>query len=171
MKKFSVIIVILYLVFSAALVLAAPQESPNKPWPKNMFETLETSKMEEKNNRPWLVRRLLDFLDIFRLDVGVGPSYGIVVRPTEYLQAGYRKFNPVSARVGLMGRRSPVLIERTNEMGFSLGYLEAPDRKACDFELGLGLDLFIAGGYAALCPVEIFDFFGGIFDFDPKKDD
>ncbi|NLF25410.1 MAG: hypothetical protein GX589_07100, partial [Deltaproteobacteria bacterium] len=44
----------------------------------------------------WIPNRIMDFLDIFRFDIGVGPSHGAVVRLSRYAQAGYREMSPAS---------------------------------------------------------------------------
>ncbi|NDC37092.1 MAG: hypothetical protein EBZ48_03460 [Proteobacteria bacterium] len=119
----------------------------------------------------WLPNRIMDFLDIFRVDVGVGPSAGGVVRVTKYAQAGYRQMLPMSARVGLMGRRPPVMLETNNEIGVGPIFMQNSKRKVCVGEVGLGLDLFIAGGYAGICLDEAVDFVSGIFTVDTKDDD
>ena len=38
----------------------------------------------------YIPNRVVDFLDIFRVDVGAGPSVGGVIRVTKYAQAGMR---------------------------------------------------------------------------------
>lgn len=119
----------------------------------------------------WLPNRVIDLFDIFRVDVGVGPAAGGVIRVSKYAQAGYRQMLPVSARVGLMGRRAPVMLENANELGVSPLYVHNSNRKVCPGEVGIGLDLFIAGGYAGICVDEAVDFLGGIFTLDPKDDD
>lgn len=119
----------------------------------------------------WLPNRIMDFLDIFRVDLGVGPAAGGVVRVTKYAQAGYRQMLPMSARVGLMGRQSPVMLETSNEIGVGPVFIQNSKRNVCAGEVGIGLDLLVAGGYAGICFDEVVDFFGGIFTLDPKDDD
>jgi hypothetical protein len=145
--------------------------SPKDGW--NALPTPET--VEEPSTLRqvllWLPNRVVDLFDIFRIDVGVGPAAGGVIRVSKYAQAGYRQMLPVSARVGLMGRRAPVMLENANELGVSPLYVHNSNRKVCPGEVGVGLDLFIAGGYAGICVDEVVDFFGGIFTLDPKDDD
>lgn len=119
----------------------------------------------------WLPNRILDFIDVFRADVGVGPSVGAVVRATRWAQAGSRTMAPVSVRFGLMGRRSPVMFERSNEVGISPAFAGSKDRKICKGEIGAGLDLIIVGGYLGICTDEVADFVAGIFTFDINHDD
>lgn len=119
----------------------------------------------------WLPNRILDFIDVFRADIGVGPSVGAVVRATRYAQAGSRTMAPLSVRFGLMGRRSPVMFERSNELGISPAFLASKDRKICRGEFGAGLDLIIVGGYLGICTDEVVDLVAGIFTFDINGDD
>lgn len=149
--------------------------SPKKPW--GDFTLSESSSGSSKST-PWWARvllwapnRVLDFIDIFRVDVGAGPSIGAVLRFTKYGQVGYRMMAPLSVRVGAFGRRVPVLLERSNEIGAGPAFLESHDRKVCKGELGLGADLFIVGAYGGVCVEEVLDFVAGIFFFDVMRDD
>ncbi len=119
----------------------------------------------------YIPNRVLDFIDIFRFDVGVGPAIGAVVRFTPNGQAGLRFLMPVSARVGLRGRKSPVFIEHSNEMGIGPFFLGSDDRKPTPVEVGLGADLFLAGAYVGVSIDSIFDFIGGFVGFDISEDD
>lgn len=119
----------------------------------------------------WIPNRVLDFIDIFRVDLGVGPAVGGVVRLTKYGQAGIRTIAPASLRVGAFGRDWPAMIEHSNEFGIGPAYVKSKDREVCDAEFGLGLDIFLVGGYAGVCLDEFADFVGGVFTADPKKDD
>jgi hypothetical protein len=152
-------------------VFVSPKSAWN-PYPKGKQETAYD------NPRPlwsrillWLPNRVADLLDIFKLDVGVGPSFGAVVRVSKYGQVGIREMSPLSVRAGLMGRQSPLMIERSNEMGFGPGFLESKDRHVCSAEIGVGIDPVIAGIYAGVCFDEFFDFTAGIFGYDFKEDD
>jgi hypothetical protein len=119
----------------------------------------------------WVPNRVLDLIDIFRLDVGVGPSFGAVVRVTKYGQLGYRQMAPASLRIGDFGRQMPVLIESSNEFGVGPAYVDSADRKVCDGEIGLGADVLVAGAYGGVCVDEFADFVAGIFFIDLKDDD
>lgn len=145
--------------------------SPKSPWGEFVIE-------EEDKKRPWwthvllwVPNRVLDFTDIFRADVGVGPAMGGVVRFSKHGQAGYRKINPASVRVGLFGRQVPFLIENSDEYGVGPNYVASKDRKVCKGELGVGADLFLVGAYAGVCADEIADFLAGIFFIDVSDDD
>ena len=113
----------------------------------------------------------MDFVDVFRVDAGLGPSYGGVVRVSKYAQVGYRHMSPASVRVGAFGRQAPFLVERTNEQGFGPWYKSSRDRVVCPGEVGAGADVFIAGLYVGVCADEAFDLLAGILFFDPNHDD
>lgn len=144
--------------------------SPKAPW--GQFDVVE-----EEAPPPvwmqildWFPNRLVDFIDIFRVDVGVGPAYGAVARVTKWGQFGYRQMAPFSVRVGPRGRRFPAMIESSSEIGIGPAFIESKDREVCSGELGAGIDL-IAGGYIGVCVDELFDFAAGVFFWDPKDDD
>lgn len=119
----------------------------------------------------WLPNRVADFIDIFRLDLGVGPATGAVVRVTKHFQVGYRNIHPLSLRVGLFGREIPFLLERSSEFGVSPAFAESKDRNICDSEIGAGLDLFLVSGYGGICLQETADFIAGLFLIDLNDDD
>ena len=119
----------------------------------------------------YLPNRLLDFLDIFRVDVGVGPSFGAVARVTKWGQVGYRDMEPLSIRVGLRGRRLPIFVERSAEFGIGPTFLTSPERSVRPLEFGAGADLILAGAYFGLSIDELADFCAGILGFDPGDDD
>lgn len=171
-------------ILAFSLTLAAPacadapppeqytEASPKRPWGEF---TLEES--EEHEAQPlwarillWAPNRVLDFIDIFRVDVGVGPAYGAVARVTKYGQVGFRSVAPLSVRVGDFGRKVPVLLEHSSEMGIGPAYLESKDREVCASEIGIGADLLI-GAYAGICFEEVLDFAAGLFFLDVKGDD
>ena len=70
----------------------------------------------------YLPNRFLDLIDVFKCDIGAGVGYGAVLRPSRPLQIGYRELNPGMLRLGLMGRRAPVLMEERTESGFGADY-------------------------------------------------
>ena len=119
----------------------------------------------------YLPNRLLDIYDIFRVDAGLGPSFGAVLRITQYGQVGYRVMSPVSLRAGLRGRDFPVFIESSNEFGAGPAFVSSDDRYVTPIEIGLGADLLLAGAYAGISLDEIWDFIAGVFTFDPAGDD
>ena len=119
----------------------------------------------------WVPNRVMDFIDIFRVDAGLGPSYGGVLRVSKYAQVGYRHVNPASVRVGAFGRQAPFLVERADEKGFGPNFKNSRDRTICPGEVGVGADLFIAGVYGGICTEEVADFIAGIFFLDIMHDD
>ena len=145
--------------------------SPKEPWS-------DPTLLTEEDESPWwrdvllyIPNRVLDLIDVFRVDVGVGASVGGVVRVTKYVQGGYRQMAPVSVRVGDFGRTFPVMVESSSEIGISPAFKQSADREVCDAELGLGLDALVVGGYGGVCLDELADFIGGIFLIDFKDDD
>lgn len=134
--------------------------------------------IEEKEEYPWwgrallwLPNRVLDLIDVFRVDVGAGPSFGAVARVTKYGQVGYRVMSPASLRVGDFGRRSPVMLESSNEFGIGPAFVQSKDRDVCTGEIGAGVDLFLFGIYGGICVEELADFVAGIFFIDLRDDD
>ena len=119
----------------------------------------------------YIPNRLLDLVDIVRADVGVGPSFGAVARITKYGQVGYRTFSPISLRVGPRGRKLPVFVERSSEIGVGPAFLQSHDREVTDAEVGLGADLILVGAYAGISFDELVDFIAGFACIDIKSDD
>jgi hypothetical protein len=119
----------------------------------------------------YLPNRILDFIDIFRVDAGVGPATGGVIRVTKWGQAGMRYFSPASLRVGLRGREMPVFLERSSEFGIGPAFVESKERKTTPVEVGLGIDLFLVGAYAGLSLDSAVDFILGFFGVDISDDD
>lgn len=119
----------------------------------------------------WVPNRIMDFIDIFRIDVGVGPSFGGVVRLTKWGQVGYRVMAPGSLRVGDFGRTPPIIVESSNEFGIGPAYVRSKDRDVCGGEFGLGADLFLVGAYGGFCIEELLDFGTGLFFIDIMDDD
>jgi len=165
-------LLILSLAVIAAPVIAqdtAPA-SPKPGWGE--FEVVE-EKVERNiwyEIALWPINRILDFIDIFRVDVGVGGAAGAVVRITEYGQAGYRGISPGSVRVGGFGRDVPVKLETSSEFGIGPTFVQSKDREVCTGEVGVGADLFL-GAYVGICLEEVADFLAGIFFIDLMGDD
>lgn len=119
----------------------------------------------------WVPNRVVDFIEIFRADVGVGPALGAVLRVTDYGKIGARVVTPVSLRVGLFGRNWPFLIEHSNELGVGPLYLESGEREVTPLEVGAGFDFFLFGAYAGVSFDEAADFLSGIVGEDISDDD
>ncbi|MBX7139267.1 MAG: hypothetical protein K1X83_14930 [Oligoflexia bacterium] len=153
--------------------------SPKSPWGE--FTVVEdgagSAPAVESNRQPvwakillWIPNRVMDAVDMVRVDVGAGVSAGAVARFSKYGQVGYRQMSPFSLRAGLFGRRPPVMVETSNEFGIGPGYVNSKDRKVCPGEFGLGLD-FLLGGYIGICTEEMVDFAAGLFFVDVMDDD
>lgn len=148
--------------------------SPRKPW-----GDFALNNAEEYDDSPpwwaqvllWIPNRIMDLIDIFKVDVGVGPSFGAVVRVTKYGQVGYRSVSPLSVRMGLFGRSAPFMLEHSSELGLGPGFIQSHDRTVCKGELGAGADLFVVGAYGGVCIDELIDFVAGIFFLDVSGDD
>lgn len=119
----------------------------------------------------WLPSRLLDFVDIFRVDLGAGPANGAVLRLSEHAQMGARFMSPGSLRLGLFGRDYPVRWETGDEYGFGPWYIRSRDRRTGDYELGASFDLLLVGASLGLRFDEFADFFVGIIGVDLLDDD
>jgi len=145
--------------------------SPRSPWGDFTVVEEESPRAWWEHALLWFPNRAMDFIDIFRVDVGVGPAYGGVLRLTEHGQMGYREMNPGSMRIGAFGRKAPYLIESSNEFGIGPGYVNSKDREVCKGEIGLGLDVVVVGAYAGICVEEVVDFVAGIFFLDLMGDD
>ena len=177
---FALLLCALSVSFSCAFAADENDElstSPKKPWGE--FTVVEEPAQEAEPSGPswwtqvlmWIPNRVLDFFDIFRVDIGVGPALGGVVRLSRYAQVGYRDMSPFSLRVGDFGRRAPILVETSNEFGIGPGYVNSKDRSVCKAEVGLGLDVLLIGGYGGFCAEELVDFLSGIFFIDVMDDD
>lgn len=168
------------LLLGALLSFSAPLLSQNKDGgvqrsPKPGWGDFEV--VEEDTSYPWWaevllwpVNRILDLTDALHVDAGVGTAKGAVLRITKPGSVGYRSVAPGSLRVGSFGRDYPVMIESSSEFGIGPGYVHSKDRDTCGDEIGVGVDLFV-GAYVGICPLELFDFIGGIFFLDPSDDD
>lgn len=119
----------------------------------------------------YLPNRVLDLLDVLHVDVGAGPALGAVGRLGSYVQAGARGIIPPgSVRVGLMGRRAPLMIETASEFGVSPVFVDSADRKVDTLEIGLSADVLL-GASVGLNIGEIPDFFAGFVGADFSGDD
>ena len=119
----------------------------------------------------WIPNRVMDVLDIFKVDVGIGPAFGVVARFSENGQVGYRQMSPLSVRGGLAGRHSPFFVETGAEIGAGPAFRNSQGRTVCPGEIGAGADLLLVGGYGGICIDELIDFITGLVFLDPLKDD
>lgn len=126
----------------------------------------------------YLPNRVLDLFDIFRIRGRVGPGLAGDVRVTKFANIFAGTY--VSAYAGLPGPRmrkiprSPLGLESMN--GVRLGILDGSTGLAMGpeyspTEIGLGAHLGIVGADVGIDPMEIADFFTGIFLIDLRDDD
>src|SRR5262245_55389039 len=70
----------------------------------------------------YVPNRVLDFIDIGRLSIGIGCGFGVNVRVTELAEIGFGQYS--TTRFGMKGRVLPVYEESINESGIAfLGYV------------------------------------------------
>lgn len=119
----------------------------------------------------WAPNRIMDLIDIFHVDVGVGPAFGAVVRVSKQGQVGYRQMVPLSVRGGLNGRRVPFFIENGSEIGAGPTFLPSSGRNVCSAEVGGAVDILLVGANAGICFDEVIDFVLGVIFIDPQGDD
>ena len=145
--------------------------SPMKPWSDMQIQEKKESPSILKQILLWPVNRVLDLVDIFKFDIGVGSSLGDVARVTKYGQVGYRQMIPASLRIGNFGRDWPVKLEYGEEIGVGPAFAESRVRNICPGEVGAGVDFLLFGIYAGVCTEEILDFGTGLFFVDLMDDD
>ncbi len=170
------VLMLLFTVEAAAqdIELGEEYSEHSKPIVKTV---IVKEKREEKSKTVlehvllYLPNRLLDFIDMFKADVGVGPAFGVVARATKYGQVAYRSVSPISLRAGIRGREFPLFIERSSEIGVGPLFLESHDRNVTPLEFGAGVDLFLVGAYLGFSFDELADFLGGLVFIDFKDDD
>ena len=74
----------------------------------------------------FLPNRILDLLDVFRLNVGIGPGIGVNIRATRFAQVGIASYDCI--KIGIIGRQGWIYMEESKEFGVSVMYIE--DSKA-----------------------------------------
>lgn len=171
--KITRVYILLTLLFATAINYAHAQSatvSPKKPWGE--FEVVEEEEPSWiTHTLLWVPNRVLDFIDIFRVDVGAGVAAGGVLRITQWGQIGYRTQSPGMLRVGGFGRDWPAFIESNEEIGVGDSFTETTDRNLCKGVIGAGVDLAFVGAHVGICPEELVDFILGIFLIDIMDDD
>lgn len=118
----------------------------------------------------YIPNRLIDLVDIIKVDLGVGSAAGATLRMTRYGQMGGRYIDPASYRLGLRGRSFPMFIERESEYGFCGSFEQSSARHVTPLEIGANLDLGL-GIYLGVSIDELADFFLGFVLLDIKEDD
>lgn len=117
----------------------------------------------------YVPNRALDFVDIFRVNVGVGCGWGINVRATELAEIGIGQYE--TTRFGMKGRVLPVYEENINESGVAfLGFVNGCLQRD-PTEVGADVQLGIIGAQAAVSLAEAVDFITGFVLYDPQGDD
>lgn len=127
----------------------------------------------------WYVpNRIMDFADIFRFRVRLGPGMAAGVRLTDY--GSFYAGNYSSLYAGLPGPRNPRYVRwpvgRESLRGIVLGGVDATDDTlhGPDYgptEVDLGFHILLVGAEAGIDPVEIGDFLAGLAMFDLAHDD
>ncbi len=166
---------LLFVLFFPALGYTQDTPSTAPASPKNPWGNFEVVEEEEPywltHVLLYLPNRILDLIDTVHVDVGVGPAYGAVGRVTKWGQFGARRMRPGSVRVGNFGRQAPIMLEDDDEGGFGPDFDQSPKRHVCNGEVGVGLDIGLAGAYTGICLDEAFDFLAGFFLLDVMDDD
>jgi hypothetical protein len=117
----------------------------------------------------YVPNRALDFIDIFRANIGLGCGFGVNVRATELAEIGMGQYQ--TTRFGMKGRILPVYEENIDECGFAiLGYVNGCLQRD-PTEVGADLHLGIIGAQAAVSLAEAADFIAGFLLIDLQGDD
>ncbi len=142
---------------SAVLVLLAPS-------------TARAADAEEvtRNIANYLPNLLMDFIDIFKLNIGVGNGAGADLRFTRLLEGGIGKYD--AKRYGLNGRDNPVFDESIEEQGVGILGITIGELDRDPYEIGL--TLHTEGGFEIAGNVRsLADFITGIVLIDIEGDD
>lgn len=126
----------------------------------------------------YIPNRLLDIFDMVRVRVRLGPGIALDVRATEY--ADFYIGTYASVYAGLPGPRMrkvphlPVGVETLTGVEVSVADLSVGAGLGPDYsptEFGVGVQALIVGADVGVDPMEILDFLGGFFFWDPRHDD
>lgn len=117
----------------------------------------------------YVPNRVLDLLDVFKLNVSVGPGSGFDVRLTRLFEVGFSEYDVL--RIGLNGRRFPVYREKLSEASLTLLGLTSGQRTRDGYEAGATLQFLVVGVEAAVNVRSILDFLAGIVLLDIEDDD
>ncbi|MCX7017593.1 MAG: hypothetical protein WCK47_13835 [bacterium] len=117
----------------------------------------------------YIPNRVLDFVDIGRASIGIGPGYGLNVRLTELAEVGVGKYE--TTRFGMKGRVLPIYEENIDEAGVAfLGFVNGCLQRD-PTEIGADLHVGIIGAQVAVSLAEAADFITGIVLIDLQGDD
>ena len=117
----------------------------------------------------YVPNRVLDFIDIWRLNIGLGCGFGVNVRVTELAEIGYGQYS--TTRFGMKGRVLPVYEENINESGIAILGYQSGCLQRDPTEIGADLHLGIIGAQAAASLAEAADFITGFILIDLQGDD
>lgn len=126
----------------------------------------------------YIPNRVLDVFDMVRARVRLGPGIAVGARVTDY--ADFYVGSYLSVYAGLPGprcRRMPRLpVGLETQTGVEVSVADAATGLGLDpgyskTEIGLGAHVLLIGADIGIDPVEIVDFLGGFFLWDPRKDD
>ncbi len=170
MKRYLFVIVIIFILgFSG---FAETSKNTAKDSKKTSSEKKEGKKDRHIISKIvfYVPNVILDFVDIFKLNIGIGPGFGIHAQATEPLQAGCLFYDVF--RIGLTGKRFDFWRhEDSMELGLCYAYYQKGDIKRNNSEIGGIVQLLILGAEASINLEEIGDFVSGIFFYDAKEDD
>jgi hypothetical protein len=126
----------------------------------------------------YLPCRVLDLLDVVRLRARVGPGAAVGVRATEVADFFIGSYWSLYAGLpGPRGRRMPKLPVgfesltglEVSVVDLTMGAGAGPGYSATEF--GIGIQTLVVGVDAGFDPVELADFFTGLFLVDLRDDD
>jgi hypothetical protein len=121
-----------------------------------------------RNAANYIPNLVMDFLDIFKLNISAGKGTGANLRFTRMLEAGYADYD--AKRYGLNGRDQPVYDEAITEKGVGIVGITVGELARDPYELGLTLHTE-AGFEIAANLRSALDFLTGIFLIDLEGDD
>ena len=117
----------------------------------------------------YVPNRVLDAIDIARVNIGIGCGFGFNIRATELAEIGYGQYS--TTRFGMKGRVMPVYDEKIDEGGIGfLGWVNGCLQRDPS-EVGADLHLGVIGAQAAVSLVEVVDFVAGFALIDLQGDD
>lgn len=117
----------------------------------------------------YVPNRVLDAVDVFRLNIGIGCGFGFNIRATELAEIGYGQYS--TTRFGMKGRVMPVYDEKIDEAGIGfLGWVNGCLQRDPS-EVGADLHLGVIGAQAAVSLMEAVDFVAGFALIDLQCDD
>jgi hypothetical protein len=121
------------------------------------------------------VNRALDLLDVFRLNVGVGPGFGLNVRATKFAQVGVENYFSFRAglgkRGGYLSPRYGLMYTEAEVLTMGVGPLYTGGFQRGWGEVGASAHLGIIGAEGAIDLFEFADFLAGFLLIDIKGDD